>query len=317
MIDLELYEDLDLQTDGRRPRRLKLNHKPKKKKWEVSAALVERDATGKDERTFAPSVNATSEEMDWITEHLSQFYHGKLIADVNRRVKGGKEANVYCCTPHPESGRDLIAAKLYRPRKFRSLKDTTEYQQGRAVLDKMGNVVGARDWRMHKAIAGKSRVGLEAAQTSWLMHEFTLMEQLHKAGADVPEPIKHNEQALLMEYVGDEIMPAPVLIDVTLDSAGARLLFERLIWNIEMMLSCGWVHGDLSAYNVLYWNGAIKIIDFPQVVDPHTNPNARAIFRRDVERVCGYFTRYGVASNPYKLANDLWNKHISRKEPVA
>jgi RIO kinase 1 len=307
MIDLELYEDFDLRRDG--PRRMKVNHKPKKKKWEVAAALYERDVTGKDELTFAPLVNATSEEMDWIVEHLSQFYHGKLIADVTRRVKGGKEANVYCCPAHPESGRDLIAAKLYRPRKFRALKNTIRYQQGRAVLDTAGNVITARDWRMHKAIAGKSRTGLEAIQTSWLMYEFTLMGELHQAGADVPEPIRHNEYALLMEYIGDETMPAPVLIDVTLDSAEARPLLERLIWNIEIMLSCGWVHGDLSAYNVLYWNGKIKIIDFPQVVALESNPDARALFRRDVERVCSYFARYEVTTDPHRLANDLWRKH--------
>jgi RIO kinase 1 len=314
MIDLEAYEELDFQTDGRRPRRVKLHHKPKQKKWEVVTALYEHDGAGKNERLFSPTVNATSEEMGWIVEHLSQFYHGKVIADVTRRVKGGKEANVYCCAAHPDTGRDLIAAKLYRPRKFRSLKNTTQYEQGRPMLDAKGNAISARDWRMHKAIAGKSRKGLEAAQTSWLMHEFTLMQQLHQAGADVPEPLKHNEYALLMEYVGDETMPAPLLIDVTLDSAEARPLFERLMWNVEIMLSCGWVHGDLSAYNVLYWQGEIAIIDFPQVVGLQTNPSARAIFRRDVERVCGYFARYGVASNPPKLVNDLWRKHLSQKE---
>ncbi len=316
MIDLEAYEELDLQTDGR-PRRVRPNHKAKQNKWEVATALYERDATGKSELVFSPSVNATSEEMGWIIEHLGQFYHGKVIADVTRRVKGGKEANVYCCAAHPDTGRELIAAKLYRPHKFRSLKNAAEYQQGRAVLDAEGNVVSARDWRMHKAIAGKSRKGLEAAQTSWLMHEFTLMQQLHKAGADVPEPLKHNEYALLMEYVGDETMPAQMLIDVPLAPAEARPLFERLLWNIEVMLSSGWVHGDLSAYNVLYWNGELKIIDFPQVVALEANPSARIIFRRDVERVCGYFARYGVASTPHKLAHDLWNKYTLRKETVA
>ncbi len=316
MIDLEAYDELDPQTGGRRPRRIKLHHKPKQNKWEVATALYEPDAAGKNERLFSPSVNATSEEMGWIVEHLGQFYLGKVIADVTRRVKGGKEANVYCCAAHPDTGRDLIAAKLYRPRKFRALKNTAEYQQGRAMLDAKGNTISARDWRMHKAIAGKSRKGLEAAQTSWLMHEFTLMQQLHEAGADVPEPLKHNEYALLMEYVGDEAMPAPLLIDVTLNSAEARPLFERLMWNVEIMLSCGWVHGDLSAYNVLYWQGEIAIIDFPQVVGLQANPSARAIFRRDVERVCGYFARYGVHSNAAKLANDLWHKHTSKKETL-
>jgi len=316
MIDFEEYEDFEQQLDGDRPRKLKANHKPKKDKWQVGPSLYERDGTGKDESSFYPSVNATSAEMVWIIEHLGQFYHGKLIADVTRRVKGGKEANVYCCVAHPASGYDLVAAKLYRPRKFRSLKNTTQYQQGRAVLNADGQAIDPRDWRMHKAIAHKSRTGVVAAQTSWLMHEFTLMQRLHAAGADVPEPIKHNEYALIMEFVGDETMPAPLLIDVELDRSGARILLDRLLWNIEIILGCGWVHGDLSAYNVLYWEGEISIIDFPQVVDPHTNPDARFIFRRDVERVCQYFARYGVEADARGLANDLWQKCISRRESV-
>lgn len=313
MIDLDQFEEYEASLHGRQPRRLKWNHKPKKSRREVATALCERDAAGKDERTFTPTVNATSEEMAWVIEHLGQFYHGKLIADVARRVKGGKEAYVYCCTGHPDSGRDLIAAKLYRPRKFRNLKDTTQYQQGRAVLHADGSPVGSRDWRLLKAIAGKSRVGLAAAQTSWLMHEFALMQKLHAAGADVPEPIGHNEYALLMEYVGDDTMPAPALIDVKLEQAEARTLFDRVLWNVEAMLGCGWVHGDLSAYNVLYWLGEITIIDFPQVVDPNTNPDARFIFRRDVERVCKYFARYDVEADARRVAEGLWKKCVRGK----
>jgi RIO kinase 1 len=310
MIDLDTFEEFEQHLDGSHPRRVKAGHKPKKNKWVVQAALSERDKNGKDERTFTPSVTASNAEMVWIVEHLEQFYHSKVIADVTRRVKGGKEANVYCCIGHPESNYDLVAAKLYRPNQFKSLKNTTQYQQGRALLNADGSTIGPRDWRMLKAIAGKSRKGVVAAQTSWLMHEFTLMQKLHAAGADVPEPLKHNEYALLMEYVGDETMAAPLLIDVDLEPTAARPLFERLIWNIEVMLQCGWVHGDLSAYNVLYWEGEPKIIDFPQVVDPVTNPDAKVIFQRDVERVCQYFARYGVRAEAQRLANDLWKKCV-------
>ena len=42
--------------------------------------------------------------------------------------------------------------------------------------------------------------------------------------------------------------------------------------NVELMLSLGRIHGDLSAYNVLYWQGEVKIIDFPQAIEPATNP---------------------------------------------
>jgi RIO kinase 1 len=62
---------------------------------------------------------------------------------------------------------------------------------------------------------------------------------------------------------------------------------------------------------VLYWDGACKIIDFPQMVDPRANPEAFDIFRRDVTRLCEYFARYGIHANGRQLAGSIW----ARKGP--
>ena len=71
-------------------------------------------------------------------------------------------------------------------------------------------------------------------------------------------------------------------------------LFNQLLDNLEICLDQDRVHGDLSAYNVLYWEGKLQIIDFPQAVDPLDNPDAFALFTRDLERIYAYFTQYGV-----------------------
>jgi len=55
------------------------------------------------------------------------------------------------------------------------------------------------------------------------------------------------------------------------------------------------VHGDLSAFNVLWWHERPVIIDFSQAVDAVVHPAARDLLRRDVERTAGYFRRQGVA----------------------
>jgi RIO kinase 1 len=75
------------------------------------------------------------------------------------------------------------------------------------------------------------------------------------------------------------------------------------------MLSHHRIHGDLSAYNILYWEGDITLIDFPQVVPPEANPLAWTIFLRDVTRICQYFNSQGVRVNPRKLASELWTSH--------
>jgi len=75
------------------------------------------------------------------------------------------------------------------------------------------------------------------------------------------------------------------------------------------MLANGIVHADLSAYNILYWDGEITLIDFPQVISPGGHRYAYQIFRRDVTRVCEYFSRQGVHADPARLAADLWTAH--------
>ncbi len=87
-------------------------------------------------------------------------------------------------------------------------------------------------------------------------------------------------------------------------------LFKRTLRNIVLMLDHGLIHGDLSAYNILYWEGKITLIDFPQAVTYETNTNAYAIFERDVTRICEYFASQGVERDPQRLAEQLWQQHV-------
>lgn len=263
-------------------------------------------------------LDVTSSESGWLVQHLLRFFQAGVITRVLRRVKGGKEANVYCCAAHPGTELKYVAAKIYRPRLLRSLRNDSQYRQGRPVLDSHGSVVGNRDWRLHKAIAQGTHTGREAAQISWIEYEYQTMQRLYQAGADVPRPVRHGEYAILMEYLGELSVAAPTLNLVDLDPNEAPALFERLLRNVEIMLSQRVVHGDFSAYNVLYWEGEVKIIDFPQVVDPGQNRDAYPLFRRDVERLCQYFARYGVVAQPGRLARDLWVRHIGQEtRPLA
>ena len=79
--------------------------------------------------------------------------------------------------------------------------------------------------------------------------------------------------------------------------------------NIELMLRHKMIHGDLSAYNILYWNGKATLIDFPQVTSLQDNRNARFILARDVERVCAYFDRQGVESDFEAIMERLWKQY--------
>ncbi len=280
---------------------------------EAGAATARRDAEtlGADSQ-FNPTFRGSKFERAWILEYLSPFHEDKLIADVLRPVKGGKEATVYCCQADPRVGVALIAAKVYRPKIFRTLKNDSEYRKGRDVLDAQGNEVRGR--REALAMKKKSHFGQALLHTAWLSNEYQHLRMLHAAGVDVPKPIAQSDNALLMEYFGTEPMPAPALHHVTLAPREARPLFERVMRDVETMLQHGCVHADLSAFNILYWRGDIRIIDLPQAVNPYRNPNAFGLFARDVARVCQYFARYEIDSDAARLARDLWTRTVQRDE---
>jgi RIO kinase 1 len=96
-----------------------------------------------------------------------------------------------------------------------------------------------------------------------------------------------------MGYVGSREQAAPTLSEVGLETREASALFRTVLQSIEAMLRQSIIHGDLSAYNILYWNGRATVIDFPQITSPETNTNARALLDRDMTRVCEYFSRQG------------------------
>lgn len=284
--------------------------KPEAAPEPVEAALVEQ---GDDGNAFDFSYHASRHERQWIVDSLGPFYEDLWIDDVLRLVKGGKEANVYQCAARPTLGPGFIAAKVYRPRMFRNLKKDHVYREGRTDLDSGGRAI--TDDRSLHAIRKRTQYGQELTHTSWIEYEFQTLEILHKAGADSPRPFARGNNAILMEYIGDRDMAAPTLNSVHLDRDEAQPLFERVIRNVEIMLANARVHGDLSAYNILYWEGQITLIDFPQVIQPDTNTSAYNIFERDISRVCEYFARYGIRARPRQIAADMWTAHRYRISP--
>ena len=72
---------------------------------------------------FNPTFLAHQRDRPWVLSSLATFYEDDLITDVLAVVKSGKEATVYCCAAHPSTELEYVAAKVYRPRMFRSLRN--------------------------------------------------------------------------------------------------------------------------------------------------------------------------------------------------
>ena len=286
--------------------------KNERERFEMHRAEVQQVAEVADlESVWEITYTPARFEGGFLRTSLRPFYQEDQIVDVMAQVKGGKEANVYRCRAHDSLGVEWIAAKVYRPRQFRNLRNDAIYREGRDLLtaeDGRPQAVKRRDSRTARAVNKKSAFGVQVRHTSWLMYEFSALQTLHEAGVPVPKPYAVGENAILMEYIGDEQMAAPTLHETRLEDDEAGPLFERTRMSIAVMLEKGYVHGDLSAFNILYWEGEIKLIDFPQVVDIQANRSTQAVLKRDVERVCQYYRRYGIREDPVLLADELWTR---------
>jgi RIO kinase 1 len=311
--EYEEYAELELMTYGRQQRREQKRQKSteQRRREIVQAAVDEDDSVASFVPTYVAPLDPRHYERQWILDALGPFYQENVITDVTRLVKGGKEANVYVCEAHPATGVPLIAAKLYRPRILRQLKNDALYKEGRLLRDADGKEL--RKDRETRAMRKKTRFGKALDSMAWVGHEFQTLRLLHGAGVDAPKPVAQGNNCILMEFVGDDLTTAPTLSEVGLSPAEARPLFDQILHNVELMLHHHQVHADLSAYNILYWRGRGVIIDFPQTVDARNNSHAPDLLARDVQRVGQQFQRWGVVNDPALIAQDLWDRYLTAR----
>ncbi len=130
----------------------------------------------------------------------------------------------------------------------------------------------------------------------WRVHGLDrALRRAWEAGVSVPYPVEQTDHGLLMEFIGDESIAAPKLGQARLSGAELATAWEQLLANLRALTGAGLVHADLSAYNLLWWDGRLVLIDLPQAVEFTTNTDAFELLHRDVANVGEWFTRRGVA----------------------
>jgi len=226
----------------------------------------------------------TGDEQDDIIRRLTDLGH---ITEVVAELKSGKEATAYVA----RGPRGSVLLKLYRDLEARSFKRDGVYREGQVILDA----------RAARAMAGRSRKGLEMLQAGWVQAEYAHLWQLWQAGLSVPEPLVGPSPfdyaptipAVLMQLIGREDQPAPRLSEAVLTLEEARSAWVQSVQGMADLLRLGYAHGDYSTYNLLWWENTVIIIDFPQLTT-RQNPNFAGLLRRDAESLATSFRRHGL-----------------------
>ncbi len=203
----------------------------------------------------------------------------KLISDgvfqtLDYPVSTGKEANVFHATA---DGRGK-AVKIYRISNA-TFKNIATYIEG--------------DPRFKRV-----RRATKPTIFAWAQKEYQNLVRMQDAGVRVPSPGRLEGNVLVMEYIGDETRPAPLLREVEMEDP--RAVYEDVVGNMRAIRKSGLVHADLSEYNLLYWDGRVVVIDVGQAV-PLNHGRASEWFHRDVVNIARFFHRKGVDVTPAAL----------------
>lgn len=199
-------------------------------------------------------------------------------------LKTGKESEVHLVARTGGGRTCLLAEKRFRARDRRLFRDDYLYR----------GVWGEGTKREHRAMKRNTRFGHEAVHAMWIWNEWHTLTRMYEAGVTVPPPVEPVDDGYRMAFVGDADRAAPRLAEVDLRGDAARRAWRMLLDDVTRMVGADLVHGDLSAYNVLWWHERPVIIDFSQSVDVVTHPAARMLVERDLRALGGYFTRRGL-----------------------
>jgi len=201
-------------------------------------------------------------------------------------INTGKEANVFYADG-VFNGREVgMAVKIYRI-------ETSEF-------DKMDEYLFGDDRFDTRRISPKEKVYI------WTEKEFRNLERAKDAGVSVPEPFTYMKNVLLMEFIGEDEVPAPTLFELgkELRELDVNGIFEDVLKNLKRLYrEAELVHADLSEYNIMYLD-KVYFIDMGQAVI-RRHPMAESYLERDVRNLVRFFGKFGVKIDADEILSEI------------
>ncbi|MBS3107047.1 serine protein kinase RIO [Candidatus Woesearchaeota archaeon] len=182
-------------------------------------------------------------------------------------VSIGKEANIFTA----KKGEGRVIAKIYR-------LEACDF-------NRMYDYI--REDPRYADLKGKKRKIIFA----WVQREFRNLMKAREAGVRVPTPIAFANNVLVLEMIGQE-EPAPKLKDAVPKDKNAFL--DAILENMARLHKAGFVHADLSPFNILNDRERPVFIDFSQC-SPLETSRSQEFIDRDVRNIHNFFKKHGLA----------------------
>lgn len=123
----------------------------------------------------------------------------------------------------------------------------------------------------------------------WTRYEFNFLSKAFSIGINAPEPYRVYENILIMQFLGEGNTSARLAIRVA--DFNKRAWYDEIIDSIIKMGKAGFIHGDLSPYNIVEFNGRPYFIDFSQSLK--LSQATLDYLERDINNINNWFTRSG------------------------
>jgi len=189
-------------------------------------------------------------------------------------LRSGKEARIYW---GKGKGNRPVAIKIF-------LTTSREFKHGRVVYTQ-------GDERFKN-----TRNDSRSAVNLWASKEYRNLKQAGAAGVRVPTPFRVEGNVLLMEFIGENGQPAPLLRETPLNHPART--YDKIMEAVKRLYqNAKLVHGDLSEYNIMMRKLQPVLIDFGQAVSVE-HPMAKILLERDLKQLNQYFAKIGVTMAP-------------------
>ena len=195
---------------------------------------------------------------------LHTFAERETIDGVGASLGVGKESDVY-------------EVRSYKP---------LAMKYHREGITNFRKVMKERDYTSDRDHVSTLYTARKAAE-----REYEILQALYPDVA-VPRPIDHNRHAIVMEK-----MEGVELSRAALEDDQVRPLLTLLLEELATTYREGWVHADMSEYNVFVADDGVTIFDWPQAI-PTDHQNAEELLERDVSNLVGYFRRKYPKATP-------------------
>uniref|UniRef100_A0AC35TVJ6 Serine/threonine-protein kinase RIO1 n=1 Tax=Rhabditophanes sp. KR3021 TaxID=114890 RepID=A0AC35TVJ6_9BILA len=197
-----------------------------------------------------------------------------ILETIEGCISTGKEANVYHAITNAQ---ESFAIKIYKT-SILTFKDRDRYVSG--------------EFRYRH---GYCKSNPRKMVATWAEKEMRNLMRMHQAGLRVPKPLLLKGHVLVMDFIGSDGWPAPLLKNAEFGPEVAESLYLECVGAMRIMYrECRLVHADLSEYNMLVHDDKLYIIDVSQSVE-HDHPHSLEFLRSDIANVTNFFRDRGSA----------------------